>query len=83
MRPFITTNQQLGIESSKFMTQDPEAAPVELSGSEIESHIDRSTQSITEAANAITLKDYSAYTAPDRHLGEWLRGWGSNPRQTD
>ena len=44
------------------MTQDPEAAPVELSGSEIESHIDRSTQSITEAANAITLKDYSAYT---------------------
>ena len=62
MRPFITTNQQLGIESAKFMTQDPEAAPVELSGSEIESHIDRSTQSITEAANAITLKDYSAYT---------------------
>ncbi len=62
MRPFVTTNQQLGIESAKFMTQDPEAAPVELSGSEIESHIDRSTQSITEAANAITLKDYSAYT---------------------
>ena len=63
MRPFITTNQQLGIESSKFMTQDPEAAPAELSGSEIESHIDDSTQSITEAANAITLKDYSAYAS--------------------
>ena len=61
MRPFITTNQQLGIESSKFMTQDPDAAPSELSGSEIESHIDNSTQSITAAANAITLKDYSAY----------------------
>ncbi len=63
LRPFITTNQQLGIESSKFMTQDPEAAPADLSGSEIESHIDGSTRSITEAANAITLKDYSAYVS--------------------
>ena len=25
MRPFVTTNQQLGVESAKFMTQDPEA----------------------------------------------------------
>jgi 2-polyprenyl-6-methoxyphenol hydroxylase-like FAD-dependent oxidoreductase len=63
MRPFITTNQQLGIESSKFMTQDPEAAPSELSGSDIESHIDTSTQSITAASKAITLKDYSAYVS--------------------
>ena len=63
MRPLITTNQQLGIESSKFMTQDPDAAPSELSGSEIEAHIDNSTQSITAAANAITLKDYSAYVS--------------------
>ena len=62
MRPFVTTNQQLGIQSASFMTQGAGAAPAELSGSEIESTIDRSTQRITEAANAITLKDYSAST---------------------
>jgi 2-polyprenyl-6-methoxyphenol hydroxylase-like FAD-dependent oxidoreductase len=61
MRPFITANQQLGIQSAGRMTQDPAAAPVELSGSEIESVIDRSTERITEAASAITLKDYSAF----------------------
>jgi 2-polyprenyl-6-methoxyphenol hydroxylase-like FAD-dependent oxidoreductase len=61
MRPFITANQQLGIQSASRMTQDPAAAPVELSGSEIESVIDRSTERITEAAGAITLKDYSAF----------------------
>jgi 2-polyprenyl-6-methoxyphenol hydroxylase-like FAD-dependent oxidoreductase len=61
MRPFITANQQLGIQSASRMTQDPAAGPVELSGSEIESVIDRSTERITEAAGAITLKDYSAF----------------------
>jgi hypothetical protein len=45
------------------MTQDPARAPVELSGSEIEAVIDRSTDRIADAANAITLKDYSAFTA--------------------
>jgi len=44
------------------MTQDPASAPVELSGSEIESVIDRSTDRIADAANAIMLKDYSAFT---------------------
>jgi hypothetical protein len=58
----FTANQQLGIQSAGRMTQDPAAAPVELSGTEIESVIDRSTERITEAAGAITLKDYSAFT---------------------
>ena len=48
---------------AQFMTQDPASAPVELSGREIESVIDRSTIRIADAANAITLKDYSAFTA--------------------
>jgi len=38
---------------------DPASAPAELSGREIESAIDRGT----DAANAITLKDYSTLTA--------------------
>jgi 2-polyprenyl-6-methoxyphenol hydroxylase-like FAD-dependent oxidoreductase len=63
MRPFIAVNQALGIQSAQFMTQDPASAPVELSGSEIESVIDRSTDRIADAANAITLKDYSGFTA--------------------
>ena len=60
MRPFVDANQQLGIQSASFMTQDPSAATAELSGSEVEEVIDRSTQRITEASTAITLKDYSA-----------------------
>jgi hypothetical protein len=63
MRPFIAVNQALGIQSAQFMTQDPASAPVEFSGSEIEAVIDRSTDRIADAANAITLKDYSAFTA--------------------
>ena len=62
MRPFIAVNQALGIQSAQFMTQDPASAPVELSGREIEAVIDRSTDRIADAANAITLKDYSAFT---------------------
>ena len=42
------------------MTQDPATAPADLSGDEIESVIDASTERITEAANAITLRDYEA-----------------------
>jgi 2-polyprenyl-6-methoxyphenol hydroxylase-like FAD-dependent oxidoreductase len=63
MRPFIAVNQALGIQSAQFMTQHPASAPVELSGREIEAVIDRSTHRIADAANAITLKDYSAFTA--------------------
>jgi pseudouridine-5'-phosphate glycosidase len=61
MRPFITANQQLGIQSAGVMTQDPAAAPTELSGSEIESVIDRSTERIAEAASAITLREYTPF----------------------
>ena len=62
MRPFIAVNQALGIQSVQFMTQGSASAPVELSGREIESVIERSTDRIAEAAKAITLKDYSAFT---------------------
>jgi 2-polyprenyl-6-methoxyphenol hydroxylase-like FAD-dependent oxidoreductase len=61
MRPFITVNQQLGIESARFMTSKPEETSPELSGEMVESVIDRSTQRISHAANAIALKDYSAF----------------------
>ncbi len=60
MRPFVEVNQELGMRSAAFMTQDPASAPSELSGSEIESVIDSSTERITGASNAITLKDYPA-----------------------
>jgi hypothetical protein len=61
MRPFVNVNQALGIQSAQFMTQDRVSAPVELSSREIESVIERSTLRITDAANAVTLKDYSAF----------------------
>jgi 2-polyprenyl-6-methoxyphenol hydroxylase-like FAD-dependent oxidoreductase len=62
MRPFIAVNQALGIQSAQFMTQEPGSAPVEFSGSEIEAVIDRTTDRIADAANAIMLQDYSAFT---------------------
>lgn len=62
MRPFVTVNQQLGVQSASFMTQDPSAAPTDLSGSAIASVIDGSTRRITDAANAVALKDYSVFT---------------------
>jgi len=62
MRPFIAVNQALGIQSAQFMTQDPASAPVELSGRDIESVIEHGTHRIADAANGITLKDYSAFT---------------------
>jgi hypothetical protein len=42
------------------MTSEVGEAPVDLSGSMIESVITDTTQRIAEAANAITVKDYSA-----------------------
>ena len=59
MRPFVDVDQQLGIQSAAFMTQDPDAAPSELSGDDVEAVIDQSTRRITDAADAITLQDYS------------------------
>ena len=61
MRPFITASQQLGIQSAARMTQDPAEARTDLSGSEIESVIDHTTERITKAASAVALKDYSAF----------------------
>jgi hypothetical protein len=43
------------------MTQDPAEARTDLSGSEIESVIDHTTERITKAASAVALKDYSAF----------------------
>jgi 2-polyprenyl-6-methoxyphenol hydroxylase-like FAD-dependent oxidoreductase len=56
MRPFVNTNQELGIESARFMTSKSAETPEELSGSMIESVIDSATDRITEAANAIAFK---------------------------
>jgi 2-polyprenyl-6-methoxyphenol hydroxylase-like FAD-dependent oxidoreductase len=59
MRPFVLLNQQLGLESSRRMTQAVADDAVELSASELESVIDSSTHNIADAANAISLKDYA------------------------
>jgi hypothetical protein len=69
MRPFVMLNQVLGIKSANLMRskekknvfmwlleQIMRIAP----GRMIEFFIDRSTRRIHQAANAITLKDYSA-----------------------
>jgi 2-polyprenyl-6-methoxyphenol hydroxylase-like FAD-dependent oxidoreductase len=60
MRPFVSANQELGRQSAALMTSEAGEAPVDLSGSMIESVITDTTQRIAEAANAITVKDYSA-----------------------
>ena len=61
MRPYVTANQELGRQSAAFMTSGTPDTSAELSGSMIESVIDSTTDRITDAANAITLKDYSAF----------------------
>jgi len=61
LRPFVAANQQLGMQSAAFMTQKPVTASAELSGSDIESVIEASTERIAAAANAITLKDYTTF----------------------
>jgi len=63
MRPFVSMNQELGRQSASFMTSGAPDTPAELSGSMIESVIDSTTDRIADAANAVTLKDYSAFIA--------------------
>jgi 2-polyprenyl-6-methoxyphenol hydroxylase-like FAD-dependent oxidoreductase len=63
MRPFVSVNQELGRQSASFMTSGAPHTPAELSGSMIESVIDSTTDRIADAANAVTLKDYSAFIA--------------------
>ena len=69
MRPFVMLNQALGIRSANLMKSkqktDPFAWLLEqlmriAPGRMIQFFIDRSTRRIHQAANAITLKDYSA-----------------------
>jgi 2-polyprenyl-6-methoxyphenol hydroxylase-like FAD-dependent oxidoreductase len=68
MRPFVMINQALGIRSANLMKSkqktDPFAWLLEqlmriAPGRMIQFFIDRSTRRIHQAANAITLKDYS------------------------
>jgi 2-polyprenyl-6-methoxyphenol hydroxylase-like FAD-dependent oxidoreductase len=69
MRPFVAINQALGIKSANLMRSKEKKNPfmwlleqiMRLApGRMIQFFITRSTRRIHEAANAITLKDYSA-----------------------
>ena len=70
MRPFIETNQALGLKSAKRM-RSGESKSVSawflkqlmriMPGPVIEWIINRSTERIAKAANAISLKDYSSF----------------------
>ena len=60
MRRFVDANQALGIRSAGFMTSDATDSP-ELTGEMVQDVIDATTQRIADAANAIDLKDYTAY----------------------
>jgi 2-polyprenyl-6-methoxyphenol hydroxylase-like FAD-dependent oxidoreductase len=70
MRPFVEANQALGLRSSKIM-RSGETKSVRgwllkqllriLPGPVTEWLINRSTERITKAANAICLKDYSSF----------------------
>jgi 2-polyprenyl-6-methoxyphenol hydroxylase-like FAD-dependent oxidoreductase len=69
MRPFVTLNQDLGLKSAKLMRSKEnknvvtwllEQAMRLAPGRLLEFFINRSTRRIHEAANAITLKHYSA-----------------------
>jgi len=69
MRPFVMVNQALGIRSANLMKSKQKTNPAAwllewlmrtAPGGMIQFFINRSTRRIHEAANAITLKDYSA-----------------------
>jgi 2-polyprenyl-6-methoxyphenol hydroxylase-like FAD-dependent oxidoreductase len=68
MRPFVMLNQALGIRSANLMKSKQKTDPLAwlleqlmriAPGRMIQFFIDRSTSRIHQAANAITLKDYS------------------------
>jgi len=70
MRPFIETNQALGLKSSKRMRSGENNSVSGwflkefmriMPGPVIEWIINRSTEQITKAANAIHVKDYSSF----------------------
>src|SRR5262245_35474457 len=70
MRPFVEANQALGLKSAKLMRSGERKSVVGwllkqlmqiMPGRMTEWIINRSTERITEAANAIRLKDYSSF----------------------
>jgi 2-polyprenyl-6-methoxyphenol hydroxylase-like FAD-dependent oxidoreductase len=70
MRPFVRANQALGLRSAKLMRSGERKSVGGwllkqlmglLPGRMTEWIINRSTKRITQAANAIRLKDYSSY----------------------
>ena len=70
MRPFVAANQALGLRSAKLMRSGEKTSISGwllkqlmrmLPGRMTEWIINRSTQRITQAANAISLKDYSSF----------------------
>ena len=70
MRPFVEANQALGLRSAKLMRSGEMRSGVGwllkqlmrmIPGRMTEWIINRSTQRITQAANAISLKDYSSF----------------------
>jgi len=70
MRPFIEANQELGLRSSKRMLSGQNKSVSGwllkqfmriMPGPVLEWIINRSTERITKAANAISLKDYSSF----------------------
>jgi 2-polyprenyl-6-methoxyphenol hydroxylase-like FAD-dependent oxidoreductase len=73
MRPFVKINQALGVKSAKLMRSNEkktisgwllEQTMRIVPGRMVEFIINRSTQRITRAANAIALKDYSRFIPP-------------------
>jgi 2-polyprenyl-6-methoxyphenol hydroxylase-like FAD-dependent oxidoreductase len=73
LRPFVEANQALGLRSAKLMRSGDMKSGVGwllkqpmrmVPGRMTEWIINRSTQRITQAANAISLKDYSSFLRP-------------------
>ena len=73
MRSFVVINQALGLQSAKLMRSKEKKSILTwlleqiiriAPGRMIEYFIDRSTRRISQAANAITLKDYSLSLYP-------------------
>jgi 2-polyprenyl-6-methoxyphenol hydroxylase-like FAD-dependent oxidoreductase len=60
MRPYVDANQALGQTSAAVMTSEDDALS-DLTGEMVESLIDATTERIATAANAIELKDYTAF----------------------
>ena len=72
LRPFVMLNQELGMKSASLMKSKEQQNPLSwlleqmlriAPGRMIEFFINRSTRRIHQAANAITLKDYSSFLA--------------------